>query len=317
MEKPLWMWAAFAGVVMFLLLLDLGVLNRNSEKKITVKSSLYYSLFYIMAALAFAVWVFVYVGNKEGEDFLTGYLVEKSLSMDNIFVMSLAFRHFGIPDRYQHRVLLYGIMGVLIMRGIMIGVGAELIQNFHWVLYLFGAFLVFTGIRILLANDEEKSLEESKLVAFLNKHMRVTPQLHGNRFFVCQEGKNGKNQLMATPLFMVLVFIELADAVFALDSVPAVFAITQDPFVVFTSNIFAILGLRALYFALVAMLHRFEYLKYSLSLVLIFIGFKIFLPLMDMHMSSRVSLIVTVVLLSGGVIFSLIKSARNDKKQPH
>lgn len=310
MER-IWMWAAFAAIVLFLMLLDLGVLHRK-PKEITVRDSLYFSAFYIAVALLYCAGVYAFVGAKEGEDFLTGYLVEKSLSLDNIFVISLAFKHFQIPAIYQHRVLLYGIVGVLIMRGLMIGVGATLVHEFHSVLYFFGVFLIITGLRMMFLKEEEKSLEENRILKFLKKYIRVTPNLHGNKFFIREPDKKKPNKKVrvATPLFIALIFIELADAVFAIDSVPAIFAITTDPYVVFTSNVFAILGLRALYFALCAMLHRFSHLKYALALVLVFIGFKIFLPLFGMTISSSNSLLVTISLLSGGVLYSLYKTRK-------
>lgn len=310
MDEPLWMWAAFAAVVFLTLLLDLGVFRR-APREIGVKESLYYSAGYIAAALVYGLLVYHYVGPSEGEDFFTGYLVEKSLSLDNIFVISLAFSHFQIPRILQHRVLVYGIVGVLVLRGIMIGVGATLIHQFHSVLYFFGIFLVITGVRMLFIKDEgeEKSLEESKIMIFLKRIIKITPTLHGSRFFIREaDARTGKLVRKATPLFIALVFIELADAVFALDSVPAIFAITTNPFVVFTSNVFAILGLRALYFALSAMLHRFSHMKFALSLVLIFIGTKIFLPLFSITISSNVSLLITLALLTGGVVFSLSKT---------
>lgn len=309
-EPNIWMWAAFAAIVFLLLLLDLGVFRRQ-EREIGVRESLYYSAGYFAIALIYCWGVYTFVGNEQGEDFLTGYLLEKSLSLDNIFVISLAFKHFQIPRIYQHRVLVLGIVGVLVLRGLMIGVGATLIHQFHSILYFFGAFLVVTGIRMMfMVDDDEKSLEESKILAFLKRCIKVTPKLHGARFFVSEADEQPPHKIVrkATPLFVALIFVELADAIFALDSVPAIFAVTTDPFVVFTSNVFAILGLRALYFALSAMLHRFSHLKYALSLVLVFIGAKIFLPLLHVEIPSTISLLITLSLLAGGVLVSLIKT---------
>lgn len=309
-EPNIWMWAAFAAIVFLLLLLDLGVFRRR-EREINVKESLYYSMGYIAVALLYCWGVYAFVGKDEGEDFLTGYLLEKSLSLDNIFVISLAFQHFHIPRIYQHRVLVFGIVGVLVLRGIMIGVGASLIHQFHSILYFFGAFLIVTGFRMMfMADNDEKSLEESKILALIKRYIKVTPVLHGSRFFVREPDERTPHKIVrkATPLFVALIFVELADAIFALDSVPAIFAVTTDPFVVFTSNVFAILGLRALYFALSAMLHRFSHLKYALSLVLVFIGAKIFLPLLHVEISSNLSLLITLSLLAGGVLVSLIKT---------
>jgi len=302
MEKPFVAWLGFFVIITLLLIFDLGLLNRK-EREISIKKSLWLSLFYITIAIIFGLVVTFFIGAKEGDDFFTAYLVEKSLSLDNIFAISLVFTHFSIPPKYQHRVLFWGIIGAIVMRGIMIYVGATIIEQFHFVLYIFGAFLIFTGIKMLfLADDEEKSMEENKLLAWLQKKMPLTDELAGNKFFVREN-----NVLKATPLFLVLIFIELADVIFAVDSVPAVFSITTDKFVVYTSNIFAILGLRALYFALCAMLHRFVYLKYAISLILVFIGSKIFLVKI-IEISSGVSLAVTVGLLASGVILSLHKT---------
>ncbi|MEI6729631.1 MAG: TerC family protein [Pseudomonadota bacterium] len=302
MEKPLIAWLGFFSLITLLLIFDLGLLNRK-HKDITIKRSLWLSLFYVTISIIFGLVVTFFIGAKDGDDFFTGYLVEKSLSLDNIFAISLVFTHFQIPQKYQHRVLFWGILGAVLMRGVMIYVGATIIEQFHFVLYIFGAFLIFTGLRMLfLADDEEKSMEENKLLAWLQKKIPLTDQLAGNNFFVREN-----NILKATPLFLVLIFIELADVVFAVDSVPAVFSVTTDKFVVYTSNIFAILGLRALYFALCAMLHRFAYLKYAISLILVFIGSKIFLAKI-IEISSAISLLVTVGLLAAGVLLSLYKT---------
>jgi len=299
MDKPLWMWAGFFGVVVALLVFDLGLLHRK-ERDISVRDSLLLSVGYIAVALCFGFAVMHYIGLKAGKDFFTGYFVEESLSMDNILVMSMVFSHFMIPRRYQHRVLFWGILGVVLLRGAMIGLGVLLIERFHVVLYLFGAFLVVTGLRMLFLPEYQKTMEENKILAWLRRRIPVTASLHGKQFFAYENMKR-----KATPLLLVLLFIELVDIVFAVDSVPAVFAITTDSFVVYTSNIFAILGLRALYFALAAMLHRFAYLKYALSLVLVFIGGKIFLA---PHISSGWSLAVTLALLLGGIGVSLYKT---------
>lgn len=303
MDKPLWMWAGFFAVVTGLLVFDLGLLHRK-ERDISVRESLLLSAGYIFVSLCFGAAVCHFIGGRAGKDFFTSYFIEKSLSLDNILVMSMVFAHFTIPRRYQHRVLFWGILGVLLLRGLMIGLGAALIARFHFVLYFFGAFLIFTGLRMLFLSRKEKTLEENRLLTFLRGRMSLTPSLHGRQFFAYEGGL-----LKATPLLLVLVFIELADIVFAVDSVPAVFAITIDSFIVYTSNIFAILGLRALYFSLSAMLHRFAYLKYALALVLVFIGGKIFLS-PYLHISSGISLAVTLALLLMGVLVSLHKTRR-------
>lgn len=304
----LWLWLSFFAVVLTLLALDLGVLHRGN-REIGVKESLMLSAGYIGMGLLFAIWVYFQKGSDASLDYVTGFLIEKSLSMDNVFVIALIFSFLAIPRQYQHRVLFWGIMGVIVLRAIMIGLGAALIAKFSWVLYLFGAFLVFTGIKMLFARvDHAPDLENNRFVKYLCSHLRVTKELHGQSFLVSLPDARGKNVLWVTPLFLALVLIECADLVFAVDSVPAIFAITQDPFIVYTSNIFAILGLRALYFALAAMISRFVYLKYALALVLVFIGAKIFLHDIVGKVPAELSLSVTIGLLLGGVVVSLWKT---------
>jgi tellurite resistance protein TerC len=312
--KPVWLWLAFLGIVGLLLAFDLGVLHRK-DHEIEVGESLKLSAFYIAVGLAFGGYVWWAFGADAGKQYVTGYLVEKSLSLDNVFVISLIFSYFAIPRMYQHRVLFWGILGVIVLRAIMIGLGAALISSFSWVLYVFGAFLLFTGVKMLVVADKEPSVADNPLLGFLRRHLRVTPTLHQQRFFVRMpdpEGgpQGGKVRTWVTPLFLALVLIEFADLIFAVDSVPAIFAITQDPFLVYTSNIFAILGLRALYFALAAMVHRFHYLKYALALVLVFIGAKIFLVNIIGKFPPEISLVVTIGLLAGGVFYSLWKTRR-------
>ncbi len=259
----LWLWLSFFAVVLTLLALDLGVLHRGS-REIGVKESLLLSAGYISMGLLFAVWVYFQKGSDASMDYVTGFLIEKSLSMDNVFVIALIFSFLAIPREFQHRVLFWGIMGVIVLRAIMIGLGAALIAQFSWILYCFGAFLVFTGVKMLFARvDHAPDLENNRFVNYLRTHLRITKELHGQRFMVRVPDASGKRILWVTPLFLALILIECADLVFAVDSVPAIFAITQDPFIVYTSNIFAILGLRALYFALAAMISRFVYLQSS------------------------------------------------------
>lgn len=247
-------------------------------------------------------------------------MVEKTLALDNIFVIALIFSFFAIPRKYQHRVLFWGILGVIVLRGIMIGLGATIVSNYHWVLYVFAVFLIFTGIKMLFAgDDEEPDLSRNPLLRFARKRMRVTDELHGNAFFVKLPDGAGRMVRYATPLFLALVMIEFADLIFAVDSVPAVFTITTEPFIVYTSNIFAILGLRALFFALAAILHRFAYLKYALSLLLVFIGSKIFIAdLMGWEKFPPVwSLGITFAILGAGVIVSLLKTkTRKEERRP-
>jgi tellurite resistance protein TerC len=305
--QPLTAWLIFFAIIVALLAFDLGFANKG-DHEIGISRSLVFSAFYIAVALLFGVWVWYDLGAGSGMDYLTGFLVEKSLALDNIFVISLIFAAFAIPRAYQHRVLFWGIVGVVVLRAIMIGLGATLIANFSWILYVFGAFLLLTGVKMLFAGDEPVDIEKNAIIRFVRRFIPVTAALHGNRFFVREARAGGKMALMATPLFLALVSIEIADIVFAVDSVPAVFAITTDPYIVYTSNIFAILGLRALYFALAAAVHRFHYLKYALALVLIAVGGKIFWAHLVGPVPSVISLGLTIGLLAGGVILSLWKT---------
>lgn len=306
--KALWLWLVFISIVIALLVFDLGVLNKN-DHEIGVRESLVLSALYIAIAAAFGGWVWWYLGPTPGMQYFTGFALEKALAMDNVFIISLIFGYFAIPRLYQHRVLFWGILGVIILRGIMIGLGAALVTEFDWLLYIFGGFLILTGVKMLFMGDKEPSMDDNAMVRFLRRRMRVTNELHGNAFFVKQpDPKTGKVVRWATPLFLALLMVEFADIVFAVDSVPAIFAITTDPFIVYTSNIFAILGLRALYFALAAMVHRFHYLKYALAVVLVFIGAKIFWNQIYGKLDPAISLSVTFGLLAAGVFYSLYKT---------
>ena len=306
--KPGWVWWLFIGLVVVLLVFDLGVLHRK-QREIEVGESLWLSAGYIAVALLFGGWVWWSMGQESGVAYLTGFFLEKSLALDNVFVISLIFTYFAVPRVYQHRVLFWGIFGVIVLRAIMIGLGAALVTQFSWVLYLFGAFLLVTGVKMLLVADHMPKLDDNPVLRFMRRRMKVTNELHGERFFVrLPAADTGRTSLYATPLFLALVLIEVADLVFAVDSVPAIFAITTDPYIVYTSNIFAILGLRALYFALAAMVHRFAYLKYALSLVLIFIGAKIFWNQLFGKLDPSISLGVTFALLAGGVVVSLLRT---------
>jgi len=306
---PTWFWLAFIAIVLALLVFDLGVLHRD-QHEIEMRESLLLYSGYFSAGLLFGGWIWWQLGAGKALEFYTGFLVEQSLSMDNVFVMAMILGFFGIPRRYQHRVLFWGILGVIVLRAIMIGLGTALVQRFDWVLYVFGAFLLLTGIKMLFSRElQHPDLTQNPVLKFLRRHIRVTDELYEGRFLVrLRDPASGKTQRYATPLLLALVLIELADLVFAVDSVPAVFAITQDPFIVYTSNIFAILGLRALYFALAALMHRFIYLKYALALVLIFIGGKIFLHGFIGKIPAVVSLGVTFCLIAGGVLLSLLKT---------
>lgn len=305
--KPLWMWLAFISLVIVLLAFDLGVLNRGN-KEIGVKQSLYLSAFYIVLGVAFGGFVWMQLGQQAGVEYLTGFVIEKSLAMDNVFVIAMIFGYFAIPRQYQHRVLFWGILGVIVLRAIMIGFGAALVSQFGWVLYIFAAFLIATGIKMLFVAEGHTDLSQNPVLKVVRKHFRVTDKLHGQDFFVHQaDPKTGKMVRFMTPLFLALILIEIADVIFAVDSVPAIFAITLDPYIVYTSNIFAILGLRALYFALAAVLHRFAYLKQALAVLLVFIGSKIFVAdlLGWTKFPAEWSLGITFAILGAGIFYSL------------
>jgi tellurite resistance protein TerC len=312
MGKPAWMWLSFLAVVALLLAADLGIFHRTS-REIGVRESLVMSGFYIAMGLAFGVWVWSSLGAQSGVEYLTGFLVEKTLALDNIFVISLVFAYFAIPAAYQHRVLFWGVLGVIVLRGIMIGLGATLVSEFAFVLYIFAMFLIATGVKMLMVGDTMPDISGNPILGLMRRTMRITPKLEGNKFFTrAPDPKTGRPALWVTPLFVALVMIEIVDLVFAVDSVPAIFAITTDPFIVYTSNIFAILGLRALYFALAAVIDRFVYLKQALALVLVFIGSKIFVAdaLGLEKFPAGLSLAVTVGLIAGGIGYSLYKTSR-------
>lgn len=309
MGKPVWMWATFIGVVAVLLAFDLGVLHRKT-REISIKESLWLSAFYITIALIFGAWVWHSLGAQSGKEYLTGFIVEKTLAMDNIFIISLIFTYFAIPPLYQHRVLFWGILGVIVLRAVMIGLGATLVAEFSWILYIFATFLIITGVKMLYIGDKLPNIEDNPILKFLRRNMRVTNELHGQKFTVKLVDKTtGKKATYMTPLMVALILIEFVDIIFAVDSVPAIFTITLDPYIVYTSNIFAILGLRALYFALAAIIHRFKYLKPALAWVLIFIGSKTFIAYaLDMEkFPASISLGVTFAILLAGVSISLYK----------
>ena len=303
---PLWLWLAFFTVVAGLLTLDLGVLHRGN-REIGVKESLALSAFYISVGVAFGLWLWWHSGSETGLAYLTGFVIEKSLAMDNIFVIAMIFSAFAIPRNLQHRVLFWGVLGVIVLRALMIGAGVALVENFGWVLYIFAAFLIWTGIGMWRTAGRDYDVTGSTFYRLLKTRLPITDGLRGERFVVREEGADGKMRRFATPLLLALLMVEFVDIVFAVDSIPAIFAITTDPFVVYTSNIFAILGLRALYFALAAMVHRFVYLKHALAVLLIFIGSKIFLA--DMlglaKFPPALSLGATFGILAAGVGWSL------------
>jgi tellurite resistance protein TerC len=321
LDKPVWMWTGFMAIVIALLAFDLGVWHKE-DKEMGITESLWLSLFYFLFALIYGagVWWAYSAGVLKTDDgvhagiaFFTGYFIEKALSIDNVFVISLIFGFFAIPRKYQYRALVWGILAVIVLRGIMIAIGAELVDRYSWVLYIFGAFLIATGVKMLIVPEGDPDIANNPVVKFMKKHMRVTTEFHDQHFFVQQpDPVTGKIVLWATPLFLALVVINIADLIFAVDSVPAIFAITKDTFIVYTANIMAILGLRALYFALAAMVHRFHYLKYALAIVLMFIGAKIFWNELVGKLNPAISLGVTLALIIGGIVYSMWKT-RNEK----
>jgi tellurite resistance protein TerC len=306
--KPAWMWLAFMGIVVALLALDLGVLHK-SDREIETKESLLLSAGYIGLGLLFGAWVWWYLGPQSGMEYMTGFAIEKTLAMDNVFVIAMIFTYFAVPRRYQHRVLFWGILGVIVLRAIMIGIGAPIVENFSWVLYIFAVFLILTGIKMIYMGDKQPDISQNPVLGFMKRRFNVTDQMHGEKFFVKLPDPKGSGKMVRfmTPLFMALLLIEIADVIFAVDSVPAIFLITTDPFIVYTSNIFAILGLRALYFALAAMVHRFKALKHALSILLIFIGSKVFIAwaMGWEKFPPAWGLGITVAILASGILFSL------------
>ena len=267
-----WLWAGFNAFVLAMLAVDLFVFHKDAHE-VRVREAATWSVVWIALALVFGAGVYRFMGPTAGLEYFTGYLIEKALSVDNIFVFVLIFGVFRVPQRYQHRVLFWGILGALLMRGGMIAAGAYLIEQFHWIIYLFGAFLVFTGIRMATQNEHDLDPESTIAMRLIRRFVSVTGDYHGQRFFVREQVAHA-SRWVATPLFVVLVLVETTDLIFAVDSIPAIFAVTQDPFIVYSSNVFAILGLRALYFLLADVIHRFHYLKLGLSVVLVFVGAK-------------------------------------------
>ncbi|MCA0445143.1 MAG: TerC family protein [Bacteroidetes bacterium] len=303
-EITVWHWVFFNAGILALLLLDLGIFHKKSETP-SVKSALWWSAFWVTLALLFNILIYKWMGSETGLQFLTGYLIEKSLSVDNIFVFIMVFSYFAVPPQYQHKVLFWGIIGALIMRFVLILVGAALIQEFHWIIYIFGGFLVFTGIKMGIQSDEQMDPEKNPIVKLFRKYFPVTKDYVGNRFFTKIDGKT-----FATPLFVVVLVIEITDLVFAVDSIPAIFAITTNPFIVYTSNVFAILGLRSLYFALSGIMDLFHYLKYGLALILVFVGTK--MMIVDLFkIPIMVSLLVVVGILAASVILSLLHKPKS------
>lgn len=299
MEHSLTLWVIFNLFIFLMLLVDLYVFNRKPHE-ITIKESLVWTAIWIAQALVFGVGVYYYMGSATALDYYTGYLIEKSLSVDNIFVFLLVFSYFGVPPKYQHKVLFWGIFGALVMRFVFIFAGVALINEFHWIIYIFGAFLIFTGVKLALEKDKEIHPERNPVLKLVRRLVPVTKEYHGEKFFIRKMGRT-----IATPMFIVLVVIETTDLVFAVDSIPAILAITTDEFIVYSSNAFAILGLRALYFALSGVMRLFHYLHYGLSLILIFVGIKMLMA--DFyHIPTPYALGFIVLTLSASIVFSIL-----------
>ena len=305
-ETSLWLWVGFNAFILAMLALDLGVFHRKSHE-VSVKEATTWSAVWVALAMVFNAGVFHFRGSEQGIQFFTGYLIEKSLSVDNIFVFALIFGFFAVPKAYQHRVLFWGILGALVMRAIFIGAGAALLTRFHWIIYVFGAFLLFTGIKMAIYRNQEMHPEHNPVLKLVRRLVPVTSDYHEDRFWVRHGGK-----LMATPLFLVLVLVETTDLIFAVDSIPAIFAVTKDPFLVYTSNVFAILGLRSLYFLLAGVMDKFAYLKLGLSAVLVFVGAKMLLTEVY-KIPATVSLLVVLSLLGVAIAASLLKSRREGR----
>lgn len=307
-----WMWAGFGIFVIAMLSVDMLLLGRKGSHKVGAKEALTWSLVWFTMALLFGAGLWVWLDYSAGRaiadtkvmEYLTGYLLEKTLAMDNIFVFVMIFSYFAVPQEFQKRILLYGVLGAIILRAIMIALGAWLISQFHWVLYIFGAFLLITGIKMFIFAEHDPNLAKNPLLKWLKNHMRITEEYHGEKFWIM---KNGVRWF--TPMFLVLVLIEFSDVIFAMDSIPAIFAITSDPFIVFTSNIFAILGLRALYFLLADMANRFHLLKFGLAVVLMFVGTKMLI--VDWYkIPVAISLAVVITLLGTSILLSLMSTRK-------
>jgi len=308
-----WMLGVFFIIVIVMIFVDMFMLGRKGDSKVSTKEALIWSIVWITIAMLFNVWLYFYLSDKYDADiatqksleFLTGYILEKSLAVDNLFVFVMLFAYFKVPDIYQKRVLVYGIIGALVLRSVMIIVGATLVSEFQWILYIFGAFLLFSGIKMFKVNEESGTIENNFIIKFLRKNFNITDNYHGEKFFLQIDGK-----IWITPLFVVLIFIEVTDLIFAVDSIPAIFAVTTDPFIVYTSNIFAILGLRALYFILADMADRFTLLKYGLAVILMFIGVK--LLIMEFY---KIPILLSLGFVIGVLAISIIASIKKTSQK--
>ena len=311
----IWLWVGFNVFVLLMLAVDLGIFHRHAHV-VSVREAATWSVVWVALALTFNYGIYHYMGQDAGLEFLTGYLIEKALSVDNIFVFVLVFAYFKVPAKYQHRVLFWGIIGALLMRGAMIGAGAYLIKQFHWIIYIFGGFLVITGLRMLTQAEDAIEPESNPVIRLVRRMIPVTKQYHGQDFFVRKEDEAGvRGRLIATPLFVVLVLVETTDLIFAVDSIPAIFAVTEDPFLVYTSNVFAILGLRSLYFLLAGVIHKFHYLKLGLSIILIFVGAKMLMTdVYKVPIGLSLGIVALILLLS--VVASLLFPKEAEEHSP-
>jgi len=315
-DGTIWLWVGFNLFVLALLALDLGVFHRHAHA-VSVKEATLWSMVWITLAMIFNAGLYLfwdviapssaYTNGEAALAFFTGYLIEKSLSVDNIFVFVLIFTYFAVPAVYQHRVLFWGILGALLMRGILIVIGAALLKEFHWIIYVFGAFLIFTGIKMALHRNEKMHPEHNPLVKLVQRLLPITATYEDDKFFIRRAGL-----LMATPLFLVLLIVESTDLIFAVDSIPAIFAVTQDPFIVYTSNVFAILGLRSMYFLLAGVVEKFRFLRFGLAIVLTFIGVKMLLGAVSVHIPIQASLVFVALVLVGSVVASILVPAPDD-----
>ena len=304
-----WHWAGFILVIIFFLALDLGVFHRHAHV-VKFKEALGWTAVWFTMAMGFAALLYMLRGKQQAVEFVTGYIIELSLSMDNVFVIAVIFAYFCVPNQYQHRVLFWGILGALIMRGLMIWLGAALIARFHWMLYVFGVFLIITGIRMMFSEDEGVHPEKNPVIRLARKIFAVCNEFDGQKFVTRVD-----TRAMLTPLAIVLIMVETTDLVFALDSIPAIFAITQDPFIVFTSNVFAILGLRSLYFVLAGAIQYFKYLKIGLSIVLVFIGGKMLAEIWHLKMPTNISLLIVAGIIVASIVLSIIIARREARQQ--
>ena len=302
-SAPIWLWIAFNAFVLVMLALDLGVFHRKSHA-VSLKEALGWSAVWIVLALLFNAGLYFWRGPEPALQFLTGYLIEKSLSVDNIFVFVLLFSAFSVPASYQHRVLFWGVLGALVMRGILIALGAVLLEDFHWILYVFGAFLIFTAIRMAMHKETQVHPDRNPILKFVRRLVPVTAEYERDRFFVRRSG-----QFLVTPLLLVLVVVETTDLIFAVDSIPAIFAVTTDPFLVYTSNVFAILGLRSLYFVFANIIDKFYYLRPGLAVILSYVGVKMILT--DIyHIPAALSLLVIAGILAITIVASIMRAQR-------